>query len=270
MSDREYPINYFKEAFQLPINLILLTVMFFMFIGSFVVNYYFSEYVGFRIPSEAILSISAGFELLFLGLIVKNARFQKKINQKYLVQKNIYNEELEIAEIICQLSKESLNKFVKFYQKKDQLLQKTIDSGASSDGILMIVKENTDKLTKTYAKNLLISELYHKQLSQSESSNLSKELESVLSELKIAGGKKKNLLQQRAELLKKRIEKITSLREELSVADLQVKTIEDTLEYLRENSLSKSNINEFVNTIDEIYSETETYQNALKEIQEIL
>ncbi len=270
MTAKDYPINYFKEAFQLPVNLVLLTVMFFLFVGSIVVNYFFTHSVGFRIPTEAILSLSVGLELLLLGFIAKNPQFQNNVNKKYILERNILNEELAIAETISKLSKESLKKFVKFYQRKDQLLQKSIDSGASTDGILMIIKENTDKLTKSYAQHLLMSELYHKQLSQSDTFKLTRELDDILNEIKNADGKKKNLLQQRADLLSKRITKITALREDLSVADLQLKTIEDTLEYLYENSLSKTNINDFVNTIDEIYSETESYQNALSEIQEMI
>ncbi len=270
MTTKDYPINYFKEAFQLPLNLVLLTMMFFLFVGSIVVNYYFSEWVGYRIPTEAILSFSVGLELFLLGFVANNPQFQKNINKKYIVERNILNEELAIAEIITKLSKESLKKFVKFYQRKDQLLQKSIDSGANTDGILMIIKENTDKLTKSYAQHLLMSELYHKQLSQSDTFKLTRELDDILNEINITEGKKKSLLQQRADLLSKRITKITALREDLSVADLQLKTIEDTLEYLYENSLTKSNINQFVSTIDEIYSETETYQNALREIQEMI
>jgi uncharacterized membrane protein (DUF485 family) len=269
MTAKDYPVNYFKEAFQTPINLVLLTLFFFLFVASFLINYFATDWIGFRIPSETILAFSVAIELFLLGLMAQNPQFQKNINQKYLAQRNILQQELETAQIISKLSKESLKKFIKFYQRKDQLLQKSIDAGASTDGILIIIKENTDKLAKSYAQHLLMSELYHKQLAQSDTQKLTRELNDLLSEIQNADGKKKALLQQRADLLKKRIDKLTTLKEELAVADLQIKTIEDTLEYLHENALSKSNINEFVNTIDEIYTETETYQNALREIQEI-
>lgn len=269
-STKEYPINYFKEAFQLPINLVMLSIAFFVFLGSIILNFYFKDLIGVRLPSEAILSISIGLELIILAFVANYTEFQKNINKKYIIQQNIYNEELEIAEIITKLSKESLKRFIQFYQRKDQLIQKSIDSGANVDGILLIIKENTDKLTKSYAQHLLMNELYHHQISHSDIQKLKQELNEIQSELKNSEGKKKSLLQQRADLLNKRIHKLTTLREELSVAELQLKTIEDTLEYLYENSLTKSNINEFIETIDQIYEETETYQNALKEIQELV
>ncbi len=270
MSSKEYPINYFKEAFQLPINLVILTIMFFVFVGSIILNSFLPNLLEFELPIQAILSISVGLELMLIGLVAQYPEFQKNVNKKYISQRNIYNQELAIAEILTKLSKDSLKKFIRFYQRKDQLLQKSIDSGASTEGILTIIKENTDKLTKAYAQHLLMNELYNHQLSQTDIHKIQNELSDIEKEILISDGKKKSLLQQRGELLKKRIHKISSLREELAVSELQLKTIEDTLEYLHENSLTKSNINDFINTIDEIYTETESYQDALVEIQNLV
>jgi len=265
----EYPINYFREAFQLPINLVFLTFSFFVFLSSVFLNLYLSDWLIFRLPSEAILTFSLSIEFLFLAWASHNSNFQKKIKQKYYSLGNIYNHELQIAQIISVLSRDSLAKFMKFFNRKNQLLQKSIDSGASMEGILTVIKENTDKLTKTYAQLLLINELYHKHFAQTDLSQLKKELKQIQNEIEHSEGRKKNLLQQRAELLQKRIQKLTHLQEEFSVSELQLKTIEDTLEYLYENSLTKSNLSEFVQTIDNIYQETEIYQNALQEIQEL-
>jgi len=265
----EYPINYFREAFQLPINLVFLTFSFFVFLASVYLNYNLSEWLGFKLPSEAIIAFSLSLEFLFLAWASNNPHFQKKIKQKYYSLSNIYNHELQIAQIISVLSRDSLAKFLKFFNRKNQLLQKSIDSGASMEGILTVIKENTDKLTKTYAQLLLMNELYHKHFAQTDLSQLKKELKQIQNEIEHSEGRKKNLLQQRAELLQKRIQKLTHLQEEFSVSELQLKTIEDTLEYLYENSLTKSNLSEFVQTIDNIYQETEIYQNTLHEIQEL-
>ncbi len=270
MSQREYPINYFREAFQLPINLIFITISFILFISSIILNFYFQDSIHIKLPSESILAIAFGIEMIALSIIAQNPYFQKNIQKKYISQNNVYRDELEIAELISKLSSDSLKRFIKFFNRKNQLLQKTIDLGASNDGIFMIVKENTDKLTKSYAQHLLINQLYHKQLYHVNTEQLQNELKQIQSEIVTSDVKKKALLQQRLDLLKKRIQKITSLREDFSVVELQLKTIEDTLEYLYENSLSKSNIQNFVNAIDEIHIETEVYQDALKEIQELI
>ena len=65
----------------------------------------------------------------------------------------------------------------------------------------------------------------------------------------------------------KRIEKNAAVRENLQMAEIQVATLEDTVDYLLEQSMTIKNPDEISRVIDSVLSETEEQYQSLTAIQ---
>lgn len=283
-NDKIEPINYFREAFLHPFNLVFVGILGVFIFLIFSENHLWRETLihllkegdkfehyerAYRIKSmieEMILSFGFGIEMLYLGLVSTSDFFRNLMKKKFAHEINILNEELNIAHYLSKLNKEYLKRFSVFNQKKKMLIERSIENGATTEGILPVIQENVEKLLKAYAQVLYANQLYENHLKTVDNRQLQMELFYAEQEHRQASGKKKELLEQQITLLKSRIEKLHHTSEIFSTAEIQLKNMEYTLDMLYENAITTHNLNHMKETIDSIYQETDAYQDAMHEV----
>lgn len=269
-NDKIEPINYFRESFLHPFNLAFIGLIFIIFLLSTVglfreLETYLEEWIHISFDIT-FFSTSISIEMFYLGLVSTFPFFKNLMKKKYAHEMNIINEEINIAYFLSKLNKDYLKKFLVFNQKKKTLIERSIESGATSDGILPIIQENVEKLLNAYAQVLYANQLYENHLKTVDSRQLQMDLFHAEQDLKLATGKKKELLEQQIALLKSRIEKFHHTNEIFSNAEIQLKNIEYTLDVLYENAITDKNLMHMKETIDTIYQETNAYQDAMYEV----
>ncbi len=261
-SDPKPQINYIREAFVLPINLVFLTVTIVAALTMFFTHFTYAD-----IGGELLLIMSIALEMFYLAILPNNRRFIKTINSIRFAEVNAIEREVQTLTLLPSLSDDSIKKFTLFKQKRGQLVGNMNEKiGSTSSSLVETIVQKMDTLEFAYAQNLYSLEKYYLYFQNSSTTQLQSEIDDIKNQMSTASEKVKPLLQNRMDLINKRVEKMNSIKENIQIAVIQIKTIEDTLNYLFENSFTPANANNFIEMIDNIVVVTDSSQEALKEV----
>jgi hypothetical protein len=256
-------INYTREAFQLPINLLFLSAS---AIGAVV-----AYVLGGTNVMEPVLFSAAGLEMAYLALMPMNDRFVRAVNAKRQPDTQRLEDQLKNLNLITQLGKSQLDKYTELYKKKSQISDNLVRQSVTSGGFLDAYIGKVNNLEVYFVQLLYNIDQYEKFLQRETSDYLSSEMAKVKAEMEAnTSTKVRELYQKRIDLIKKRLEKNLAVKEQLQVARIQLATLEDTINYLLEQTMTIDNPAEITRMIDSVLNETEEHHSSIQEIQGIL
>lgn len=262
-------VNHTKEAFALPINLVFLAVAAVSFLSLVVAN------LGFDLPTielaATVLFGSAGIEMLYLGLMPQNRRFQRAVKAKRQPDTQRLQAQVKSLNFLTQLGKAPLEKYTNLYKKKHQIADNLAKNSATSEMFVDTYTAKVETLESYYVELLFEIEQYKDFLERESTSNMATEKQKLEADMAAATSPKvRALYQKRLRLMEKRVEKSKAVRENLQMAEIQVATLEDTVNYLVEQSLTLKNPDELSRVIDSVLNETEEHHQAIQDIHGIL
>lgn len=256
-------INYTKEAFQLPINLLFLSVA---AIGAII-----AYTVGGQNVMEPVLFSAAGLEMAYLGLMPHYDRFIRAVNAKRQPETQRLEDQLKNLNLITQLGKSQLDKYTELYKKKSQISENLVRQSVTAGGFLDAYIGKVNNLEVYFVQLLYNIDQYEKFLQRETSDYLTAEMAKVKAEMEAnTSTKVRELYQKRIDLIKKRLDKNLAVKEQLQVARIQLATLEDTINYLLEQTMTIDNPTEVTRMIDSVLNETEEHHSSIQEIQGIL
>ncbi len=266
--DTKSLVNYTKEAFALPVNLTFLATAAVGFLSLVVAK------LGFGIDTSwlaaTVLFGSAGLEMLYLGVMPQNRRFVRAVNARRQPDTQRLQAQVKSLNYLTQLGKAPLEKYTELYKKKHQIAQNLEKNRSTSEYFVDSYTAKVETLEAFYVELLFEIERYREFLTRESSSTLPGERAKLLQELQAADNPKvKALYQKRLALMEKRVEKNKAVRENLQMAEIQVATLEDTVNYLVEQSLTLNNPDELSRVIDSVLAETEENHQSILDIQGI-
>lgn len=248
-------INYTKEAFLNPWNLIFLIVAmltaFFTSGGAFV---------------QFILLFTAAAELLYLGILPRQERFRRVIRSQHAAE---HNKPLSGKEVFKQLSKQNQKRHVRLDN-----LKKTIEGnyqrlGYASQGMLESHLKKLDGLLESHLR-LLQAHERHKRFSVTSSrEEVARDIQELHREMETASPKVKAIKQRRLNILERRLDKFKRANENLEVIEAQLETIEDVTKYIHEQSMTMRNPEEITFQLDTLLTEVEETQASVEEVEEV-
>ncbi len=249
------PINYTKEAFLSPWNLVFLImamVVAFVLTGTGAANF--------------VLLFAAALELLYLGIVPRQERFRRVVRSRKMAERSKPPTEKEVFRL---LSKSSQKRYIRFRNIEKAVRENYERMSYASQGLLESHLGKIDALLDSYLNLLQQKERYERFAQQATQNEVVTAMARLRQEMTGDPPKVQAIKQKRLDILEKRLTKFKKAHENLAVIEAQLETIEDVTKYIHEQSLTMQNPEEISFQLDTLISEVEETQASIEEIEEV-
>jgi hypothetical protein len=253
-------INYTKEAFLNTWNLVFLLVVATVAAGTGLTG---------LAPSwlfELILVLGAGLELLYMGVMPRNSRFQRHVRSQKMAERN---KPLPQGELYRQLHRRSQRRYYKLRELKDEIRANYQQLSYASQGILNSHIKKIDGLLRSYLELLHQRERYRDLAENSTESSIRQSIEELKADMADDSDRVKAVKQRRLNVLQKRLARFRKASENLEIIGAQLGTIEDVVKYIHEQSWTLQNPKEVTMQLDSLLEEVEETQRSIHEIEDV-
>lgn len=248
------PVNYTREAFMHPLNLGFL-------IAAFTTSFFLA---GMQPAMAIVMSVTFAIELIYLGTVPQTAKFQKHVNLRKFKERNSRFDE---RQIFGELSEEAQKKFLVLKHIAGLIRENFAKLPYQSHGILDSINTRIDSLITSYMLLLDGNQRYDLYLKNSVEESLNDDIESVKKEIEqAASDKHKSVLKRRLSILEKRLKKYAIARDKHAISVSQLQTIEDTIKYIYEKSMTMTNLEEIEHQMDSLLLDLDDTDSIFDEI----
>jgi hypothetical protein len=256
--ENESSVNYTKEAFLHPINLVcLLTATVTALVLSNV-----------DLVSHAILTFTFGLELIYLGVVPRLPAWQKNVRLK---KRKEQSEESGDKRIFYQLDSRSQKRFLVLKHITREVKTNFDTLPYSSKGMLEHIQKKMEDLLSTYLTLLDMNRRFQIYMNSEVEEELRREVENQESKMEsIDSEKLKITKERRLKILNKRLKKFDVAKEKYLICETHLETIEDAIRYIYEQSMTMPNAEDVGNQLDHLLSEMEETTNIIEELDQSL
>lgn len=252
--EKESSINFMKEAFLHPVNLVCLLV------GT-VTALMLSD---FGLVSNAVLAFAFGMELIYLGVVPKLPAYQKSVKlKKQKEQSDESNDKI----IFYQLDARSQKRFLVLKHITKEVEQNFDTLPYSSKAMLEHIQKKMEDLLSTYLTLLDMNRRFQIYMNSEVEDEIRREVEEQESTLETIDSEKlKKTRERRLSILNKRLSKFDVAKEKYLICETHLETIEDAIRYIYEQSMTMPNAEDVGIQLDHLLSEMEETTNIIEEL----
>lgn len=259
MSKETEQINFTKEAFLHPANLVLLLVG---TISAFVANGFESGF------SSAILSFTLGMELIYLGVLPKLPSYQKSVKLK---KEKEPPDESGDKRIFHGLDGRSQKRFLVLKHITKEVEKNFETLPYTSKGMLEHVVAKMEGLLSTYLSLLDMNRRFQIYMNseveteiENEVKKQEKKLEDAESDQLKATGKR------RLNILNKRLSKFHIAKEKFLICETHLETIEDAIRFIYEQSMTMPSEEDVGLQLDHLLAEMDETTSIIQDLDDSL
>ncbi|MCC5906232.1 MAG: hypothetical protein JJU13_08505 [Balneolaceae bacterium] len=256
--EKDSSINYTKEAFLHPVNLVcLLTATITALVLSNV------EFV-----SHAILTFTFGVELIYLGVVPKLPAWQKNVRLK---KRKEQTEDSGDKRIFYQLDPRSQKRFLVLKHITKEVKKNFDNLPYSSRGMLEHIQKKMEDLLTTYLTLLDMNRRFRIYMNSEVEEELRREVKKQEEKMgTIDSEKLKATKERRLKIMNKRLKKLDVAREKYLICETHLETIEDAIRYIYEQSMTMPNAEDVGIQLDHLLSEMEETTNIIEDLDQSL
>lgn len=254
----EEGISYAREALLHPWNLVFLLVA--------MVTVLLAGMVDSTLP-QVFLMFAAALELLYLGTMPRNERFQRAVRSR---KARAQHRPPSQQDLVRQLTKVSQRRYVKFRNLEKNIRDNYKRMPYTSQGILDAHLKKIDDLLNSYLNLLLKMERYDRFTQQSTEREVVGNIESLRAEIESEPPRIRAIKEKRLDILRKRLDRFKKAHENLAVIQAQLDTIEDVTKYIHEQSFTMRNPDEVTFQLDTLIAEVEETQATVTEMDDLI
>lgn len=258
-------INYLREAFLLPSNLGLLTATALATLGVGTLQSFGIDILPWQFPA----ALGASLELLYLSTVPRLPRFVRAVNAKEFKKLQRVQHRIAALEQLQYLNSAAFQRYQTFHRKKEQVVEELSKSMSYAEVLRDGQLRKLATIDAHYLELLNLQQRHADHLGQEELLKLQLQVEEIGQQVMNASGKTQDLLRKRLELVQKRKAQFLQLNDAAEVAQVQLDTIDDTINYLLEQSLTRHNRAEVNRVIDGIVSDAELHNETVQELTEV-
>lgn len=252
--EKESSINFTKEAFLHPVNLVCLLV------GT-ITALMLSD---FGLVSNAVLAFAFGMELIYLGVVPKLPAYQKSVKLK---KRKEQSDESNDKIIFYQLDARSQKRFLVLKHITKEVEQNFDTLPYSSKGMLEHIQKKMEDLLSTYLTLLDMNRRFQIYMNSEVEEEIRREVEEQESTLETIDSEKlKKTRERRLSILNKRLSKFDVAKEKYLICETHLETIEDAIRYIYEQSMTMPNAEDVGVQLDHLLSEMEETTNIIEEL----
>lgn len=251
-------INYTREAFLHPVNLV------FLLVASIAAS--LASGVG---PASQLIMLSAiGAELIYLGIVPKTERFQNSIKMRRMREESTMKPDRRVYQ---NLDEASQKRFLVLKHISNQIKQNFSGLPRSSQVLLDNITTKMEGLLSNYLINLDLLARYENYLGAASDQTLKVEIKALEKELdNVTSEKVREIKERRLSILNKRLEKLKKAREKFQICESQLETIEDAIRYIYEKSMTMNNPEEIGFQLDNLINDLEETATMMEDIEDDL
>lgn len=256
--DKESSINFTKEAFLHPVNLVCLLVG---TVAALVLT-------DFGLISNAILGFAFGMELIYLGIVPKLPAYQKSVKLK---KRKEQSDESNDKIIFYQLDARSQKRFLVLKHITKEVEQNFDTLPYTSKGMLEHIQKKMEDLLSTYLTLLDMNRRFQIYMNSEVEDEIRREVEEQENTLETIDSEKlKKTRERRLSILNKRLSKFDVAKEKYLICETHLETIEDAIRYIYEQSMTMPNAEDVGTQLDHLLSEMEETTNIIEELDQNL
>ncbi len=250
------PINFYKEAFMSPVNLVFL-------ISALVAALLTNAWVG--VP-ELILLFTAAAELMYLGIVPRSDRYKRLVRSRRAAERNKPPSDREVFRT---LAKEDQKRYVRYRNLEKAIRDNFSKLSYASQGMLDAHLNKIDGLLDSYLNLLQLKDKYRKFTARTAEEEIVRAIAQLRSEMQQDPPRVRRIKERRLQILDKRLVKFKKANENLDIIEAQLATIEDVTRYVYEQSLTMQNPEEVSFQLDTLVSEVEETQASVEALEEV-
>lgn len=259
MSSQKENVNFTKEAFLHPVNLVCLLV------GT-ITALVFNE-MGPAV-SDTILTMTFGAELIYLGVVPRLPSYQKSIWHKKQKERN---EDSGDKMIFYQLDARSQKRFLVLKHITGEVKKNFDTLPYSSKSMLQHIREKMEDLLTTYLTLLDMNRRFQIYMNSEVEEELRQKVAQQEGELEdIDSEQLKKTRERRLQILNKRLRKFDSAKEKYLICETHLETIEDAIRYIYEQSMTMPNAEDVGQQLDRLLNEMEETTSIIEELDQDL
>jgi hypothetical protein len=252
----EQQINYTKEAFLNPYNLGFL-------IMAMLVAFFLS---GTEPWFNIVLILAAAAELIYLGIIPRDERFQRVIKSRQAREHSKPPSQKEIFQLLTRISQRRyarLRKLEKDIRTNYRKLSYTVQ------GLLDSHLNKINGLLDSYLNLLYQRERYEYSLQSNTEAEIARAITALRGDIADDSPRVRAIKERRLRVLEQRLERFKKGRENLEIIEAQLETVEDVVKYIHEQSLTLRNPDEITFQLDTLLREVEETEASVQESDEV-
>lgn len=248
-------INFTREAFLHPLNLIVLLIA---AISAFAVG-------DMGVVPSLILTMVFGVELMYLGIVPRLPRFRKKVKLRKIRERDPADEE---KSIFRGLDQKSQKRFL-ILKHLARLIKENFDKlPYSSQGLLENIRKKMKELISNYLILLDLHKRYQLYMHTSVEESLKTEVQNEEKKIEqLKSDRLKKTKTRRLGILKKRLKKFKIAKEKYLICETHLETIEDAIHYIYEQSMTMSNADEIGFQLDNLLEEVEETSQLIEDLE---
>ncbi len=255
----QHAINFSREAFLHPVNLVFL-------LGIVLSAYASAGWVPWM--PTIIVTVGLGIELLYLGTIPRHHLFRDYIIKRH--QADQYNPGYE-KQYFDELETLQQKQFLALKRMQKKIRANFERIPESSRPLVDHLMRRLDDLTNDYLHQLVLLERFEEYLDNTSPESLSVEIRALEKEMaSVTSERLLEVMSRRREILKKRRDKHRSAREKAQICSSQLDTVADIFCYVYEKSITFGNGDSHNLQLDLLMSELEETAAMIQDIEDDL
>ncbi|MFB6098179.1 MAG: hypothetical protein ABEK84_03535 [Salinibacter sp.] len=215
---------------------------------------------------ELILLLGGGAELLYLGVMPRNQRFQRYVRAEKRAERHQVPSQ---RKIFSQLRNQSQRRYAKLRKLKDQIQANYQKLSYASQGILSSHVDKIDGLLDSYLDLLHQRERYRDFMDSATEARILDAIETLKKDMADDPERVRAVKQRRLKVLERRLARFRKAHENLEIIGAQLSTIEDVVRYIHEQSWTLQNPEEVTAQLDTLMQEVEETQSSIREIENV-
>ncbi len=248
----EESINYTKEAFFHPLNLGIL-------FGATLTAFFLND--AGMLPN-AILTMTFGLELMFLGTVPRLPNFRKMVKLRKLKEREPV---LEHKNIFNSLNEADKKRFLVLKHLTLKIRENFEKQSYSSQGLLLNIEQKIDGLMNNYINLLDLNNRFRLFIQSASKESLKAEIQDEEAEMvQIESERLKERKRRRLLILHKRLERFETAEERYQICTTELETIEDAIRYIYEQSMTMNNPEEIGFQLDNLLMEVEETSSIIE------
>lgn len=248
--------NFTKEAFLNPYNLGFL-------IMAMLVAFFLS---GTEPWFNIVLILAAALELMYLGIVPRDERFQRVIRSRRAREHAKPPSQKEIFQLLTRVSQRRyarLRKLEKDIRVNYRKLAYTVQ------GLLESHLKKINGLLESYLNLLYQKERYDHSLQSNTESEIVRAITALRNDLEDDSPRVRAIKERRLHVLQQRLARFKKGRENLEIIEAQLETVEDVIKYIHEQSLTLRNPEEITFQLDTLLKEVEETEASVQELDDV-
>ena len=220
-------------------------------------------------PSPLLLLL-AGAEMFFLGSILRSKRFVRAINAKHSAEIDNWEKAQIVTGYYNELSAPRQRRFEHFKAKLDEIRANYKTLHSNYPDIVNGFLDKMKNLQLSYVKLLFMQDKFPSYLEGNNPADLKRQIEEVLATIDKDPPKLKEIKLKRIELMKKRIIDHQKANENQDIVTAQLQTIEEMIQYIKDQGVTLKNTSEENGMIDNMLMETESLSTTISDLENIM